>query len=234
MFNFSYILFMLPALILGLVAQLIVKSRYKKYSAIPNKSRLTGSDAANLVLSSNGVRIAGIGHVQGEMTDYYDPKNNIICLSDGVYGEPTIASVGIAAHEAGHALQYADNYFPIKLRSAIVPVCNFGSSAGLILIIIGFFISYAADWLIGLGNLLYLLGVILFSAVALFRLVTLPVELNASRRAINALRESNTLEADELKGAEKVLKAAALTYVAALLTAVLQVFYYASRFKPRK
>ena len=234
MFNFSYILFMLPALILGLVAQLIVKSRYKKYSAIPNKSRLTGADAANLVLSSNGVRIAGIGHVQGEMTDYYDPKNNIICLSDGVYGEPTIASVGIAAHEAGHALQYAENYFPIKLRSAIVPVCNFGSSAGLILIIIGFFISYAADWLIGLGNLLYLLGVILFSAVALFRLVTLPVELNASRRAINALRASNVLESDELKGAEKVLKAAALTYVAALLTAVLQVFYYASRFKPRK
>lgn len=225
---------MLPALILGLVAQLIVKSRYKKYSAIPNKSRLTGADAANLVLSSNGVRIAGIGHVQGEMTDYYDPKNNIICLSDGVYGEPTIASVGIAAHEAGHALQYAENYFPIKLRSAIVPVCNFGSSAGLILIIIGFFISYAADWLIGLGNLVYLIGVVLFSAVALFRLVTLPVELNASRRAINALRESNTLEADELKGAEKVLKAAALTYVAALLTAVLQVFYYASRFKPRK
>ena len=234
MLNFSYILFMLPALILGLVAQLIVKSRYKKYSAIPNKSRLTGADAANLVLSSNGVRIAGIGHVQGEMTDYYDPKNNIICLSDGVYGEPTIASVGIAAHEAGHALQYADNYFPIKLRSAIVPVCNFGSSAGIILIIVGFFLSYIADWLIGLGNLVYLIGVVLFSAVALFRLVTLPVELNASRRAINALRASNALEADELKGAEKVLKAAALTYVAALLTAVLQVFYYASRFKPRK
>ncbi len=230
---FGYIIFMLPALLLGLWAQFLVKSRFNKFSKVMSSRGLTGAEAAKLVLNSGGVYDVRIGRVLGSMTDYYDPKSNSISLSDTVHSNRSVAAIGVAAHEAGHALQYANNYAPIKLRMAIIPFCNIGSALGPILIVVGFMISYAAESAnVELGQLIYLVGLILFSAVALFQLATLPVELNASRRAMAALEEGNVLDDDELKGARKVLTAAALTYVAALVSAIMQVLYYASRYRP--
>lgn len=231
---FDYLLFILPALVLGLVAQYLVKSRYKKFSRVASKLGLTGAEAAKLVLSRGGVFNVGIGRVAGELTDHYDPKRNVIALSAGVHDSRSIAAIGVAAHEAGHALQYAENYSPIKLRMALVPVCNIGSMLGPILIVIGCVMTYAASEASAeLGFIIYAIGIALFSAVALFQLVTLPVELNASKRALVALEGGGVLDGDELSGAKKVLTAAALTYVAALVSAILQVLYYASRFRPR-
>ena len=228
----QYLLFMLPALLLGVIAQLMVKSRYNKFSKIASARGLTGADAARAVLEANGVYNVGIGRVSGELTDHYNPQSNVINLSSGVYGSKSIAAIGIAAHEAGHALQYAENYSPIKFRMSLVPICNIGSRLGPILIIVGALLSYAAASLVSIGTLLYFAGLVIFSAVALFQLVTLPVELNASNRAIKSLERYNILDGDELKGAKKVLVAAALTYVAALFTAIMQILYYASRFRP--
>ena len=225
---------MLPALVFGIVAQILVKTRYAKYSKVASSRGLTGAEAARTVLEANGVSGVGIGAVAGELTDNYNPKDNCIYLSDGVFGTNSVAAVGIAAHEAGHAVQHAQGYSPIKVRTAILPVCNLGAKIGPLLIIAGFIIAYAAESAAAydIANTLYMVGIILFSAVAVFQLVTLPVEINASRRAVRALGDSGTLEGDELKGAKKVLTAAALTYVAALATSVIQILYYATRFRP--
>lgn len=232
---FGYLIYMLPALLLGLWAQMLVKTRFNKFSKIASRRGLTGEQAAKAVLNAGGVYNVPVGRVAGNLTDHYDPKSNSISLSDSVYGSNSIAAIGVAAHEAGHALQYANNYMPIKLRMAIVPICNIGSRIGPLLIVIGCIMTYAASAASAeLGLMLYTVGLVLFSAVAVFQLVTLPVELNASRRAMQSLESAQVLEKDELSGAKKVLTAAAMTYIAALITSIMQVFYYASRFRPRK
>ncbi len=229
----GYLLFMLPALLLGLYAQIKVKTNYNRYSKVISRSGLTGREAAERVLQMNGVGGVRIGRVGGTLTDHYDPRSNCINLSQGVYDSATVAAIGVAAHEAGHAVQYAKNYAPIKLRMAIIPVCNIGTRLGPLLIVLGFFISYLAESMITIGNILYFVGLILFCTVALFQIVTLPVELDASRRAMKAL-SNGVMAENELPGARKVLTAAALTYVAALVSAVMQVIYYASRYRPRE
>lgn len=229
----GYLLFMLPALLLGLYAQIMVKVNYSRYSKVISRSGLTGREAAERVLQMNGVGGVRIGRVGGTLTDHYDPRSNSINLSQGVYDSATVAAIGVAAHEAGHAVQYAKNYAPIKLRMAIIPVCNIGTRLGPLLIILGFFLSYMAESMITVGNTLYFIGLILFCTVALFQLVTLPVELDASRRALKVL-SGGVMEKSELPGVRKVLTAAALTYVAALVSAVMQVIYYASRYRPRE
>lgn len=231
---FGYLIYMLPVILLGLWAQFLVKSRFNKFSKIASRRGLTGAQAAQAVLNAGGAYGVGIGRVSGKLTDHYDLKSNRISLSDSVYGSTSVAAIGVAAHEAGHALQYANDYSPIKLRMAIIPVCNIGSRIGPLLIILGCIISYggmaAAE---SLGGMIYMIGLVLFGTVAVFQLLTLPVELDASKRAIKALETGGVLDNDELGGAKKVLTAAALTYVAALITSIMQVFYYASRFKPR-
>ena len=219
----GYLLFMLPALLLGLYAQIMVKVNYSRYSKVISRSGLTGREAAERVLQMNGVGGVRIGRVGGTLTDHYDPRSNSINLSQGVYDSATVAAIGVAAHEAGHAVQYAKNYAPIKLRMAIIPVCNIGTRLGPLLIILGFFLSYMAESMITVGNTLYFIGLILFCTVALFQLVTLPVELDASRRALKAL-SGGVMEKSELPGVRKVLTAAALTYVAALVSAVIALF----------
>lgn len=231
---FSYLVFMLPALLLGLGAQFLVKSRFDKFSKIASKRGITGAEAARMVLRAGNVNNVAVGSISGELNDHYDPRNNSISLSTPVYGSTSVAAIGVAAHEAGHALQYAYGYVPIKMRMSILPLCNFGSRFGPLMIIIGAMITYSAEAMISIGTALYFAGIILFSAVALFQLVTLPVELDASKRALAALSDTGMLDKQELSGAKKVLTAAALTYVAALVTSIMQVFYYASRVKPRR
>ena len=230
----SYLVFMLPVLVFGFIAQSLVKNRFEKFSKIASRRGLTGAQAAQAVLNAGGAYNVKIGRVAGNLTDNYNPKNNTISLSDSVYGSTSVAAIGVAAHEAGHALQYAQDYSPIKFRMAIIPVCNLGSKIGPLLIIFGCIISYggmvASE---SLGMMMYLVGLVLFCTVALFQIVTLPVELNASKRALRALEMGGTLDNDELKGAKKVLTAAALTYIAALVTAIWQILYYASRFRPK-
>lgn len=206
-----YLIFVVPTLIFAIIAQIMVKSRYEKYSRVRNTKGLTGADAAMNVLRHYGIYDVKIERVNGKMTDHYDPRTNVIRLSDGVYDSSSVAAVGIACHEAGHAAQHAQGYFPIKVRNAIIPICNIGSAVGIPLAIIG--LIFGSQLLINLGLLLYAL-------VALFQLVTLPVEFNASRRAIKVIESTQMLYDEETDGAKKVLVAAALTYVAALATSL--------------
>lgn len=207
-----YLILLLPALIISIWAQFKVKHSFSKYSKIP--SRITGAEAARRVLEQNGVYGVSIERVAGNLTDHYDPKTNTIRLSQSVYDEASIAAVGVAAHEAGHAVQYAQGYTPIKIRSAILPVCQLGSQASMPLFLLGIIFSY---------YFLVQLGIILFCGVLVFQLITLPVEFNASSRAISAVRESGIfVDEGEIKGIRKVLSAAAMTYVAALIVSVAQ------------
>ena len=219
MINYSYMLFMLPVFILSLVCQASVKSTYAKYSKIVNYRRMTGAQAAERVLKGGGVYGVNVNSIQGTLTDHFDPQSNHINLSSGVYSGNSIASVGVAAHEAGHAIQHHTDYAFIKLRMALVPVCNIGSKIGPWLILLGLVLEIAG---------LYYLGLIGFGLVALFQLVTLPVEFDASKRALQALSDTGTLNEEELKGARKVLRAAAMTYVAALAVSCMQILYYIS------
>ena len=206
-----YLLLVVPAMLLSLIAQLKVKSTYSKYSKIRNARGLTGAEAAMRVLSYYGVTGVQIQPVSGDLTDNFDPRSNIIHLSQGVYDSTSVAAVGIACHEAGHAAQHAEDYKPISVRNAILPVANIGSSAGILIAIIGFWLGFRP---------LILAGIVLFFFVVLFQLVTLPVEFNASSRALKVIEETGMLEGDELQGAKKVLTAAAMTYVAALLVSI--------------
>lgn len=225
---------MLPAMIIAVGAQLLVKSRFNKFSKIASEKGLTGAEAASLVLRAGGVNNVAVGRVSGHLTDHYDPKSNSISLSDSVYGSKSIAAIGVAAHEAGHALQYAYNYTPIRFRMAMVPITRIGSMLGPILIVVGCVMTYAASAVSNeLGLVIYAVGLALFSAVAVFQLATLPVEIDASSRALVALERVGALDETELQGAKKVLTAAALTYVAALITSIMQILYYVSRFRPR-
>ena len=208
----SYIIYVLPALLISLAAQMAVKSSFSKYSKV--YCAMTGAQAARRVLEINGVSGVRIERVSGQLTDHFDPRTNVIRLSESVYDAASISAVGVAAHEAGHAVQYAKGYVPIKLRSAILPVSQIGSQLSMPLLLMGIIFSF---------ELLINLGIIFFCAALLFQLVTLPVEFNASRRAMSAI-ESGYLLTDErsVKGARSVLRAAAMTYVAAVIVSVMQ------------
>ena len=220
-FDWTYFVLVLPTLLFALWAQAHVNSTFKKNSQVRNMRGMTGAQAAQAVLSANGVYGVRIERISGNLTDHYDPKSNVIRLSDSVYDAPTPAAVGVAAHEAGHAVQYAQNYAPIKIRAAIVNVTNIGSRLSLPLIIIGLLLMSVS----GMGEFFYyvaLAGALCYGLCVIFQLVTLPTEFNASRRALVAIERSALLSEEEQKNAKKVLTAAALTYVAALATALAQ------------
>ena len=213
LFYFDWtILIVLPALIFSVWAQINVSSTYKKYSTILTRKRITGADAARRVLNENGLYDVRIEHVRGHLTDHYDPRANVIRLSDSVYDSSSAAAVGVACHEAGHAVQHAKGYSPIKLRMAIIPMTRFGSMLAIPLFMIG--LIFATDALM-------LAGILLYAVVAFFQLVTLPVEFNASSRAMEAIKSSGMLDKDEYSASRKVLTAAAMTYVAALASSLL-------------
>lgn len=217
-FDWTYLVLVLPCVLLALWASSNVKSTFKKYSTQYSLRRITGAQAAQRVLYSNGVRNVRIERVSGNLTDHYDPKTNVIRLSDSVHDSTSTAAIGVACHEAGHAVQYAQSYAPIKLRAAIIPVTNIGSKLSMPLILIGLALSY-------FGNFSYTLvyiGIACFGLSLLFQLITLPVEFNASRRAIAAIEQGELLTVEEQKGAKKTLRAAAMTYVAATAVALAQ------------
>lgn len=219
-FDSTYLMYMLPAFILMMVVQWYVRSAYKKWSKVPARSRMTGSQAAQRLIQQGGLYGVNVEGVQGNLTDHYDPRTKVLRLSQGVYQGSSVASLAIAAHELGHAMQDQDGYLPLRLRAAMVPAVNIGSYLGWIFIILGM--------LLRIPNIAWL-GVIVFALGALFALATLPVELNASSRAKRLLVDSGIIVGeDEQQGVNKVLNAAALTYVAALITAVLQLLYYFS------
>ncbi|MBR5203086.1 MAG: zinc metallopeptidase [Clostridia bacterium] len=209
--NYYYLILVVPVVILSMIASARVNSAFKKYSQVFSSRNLTGSQAAFEVLKFYGVTDVKIERVQGNLTDHYDPRVNVIRLSDKVYNSTSVAAIGVACHEAGHAAQYAQNYAPIKIRSFVLPVANLGSRAGIPLAILGFFLNF---------EFLAIVGIAFFSFAVLFQLITLPVELNASKRALNVITNVDILNANEKNGAKKVLTAAAMTYVAALAVSV--------------
>ncbi len=226
-FDPVYFIFVGPALLLSMYASFKVKSAFKKYSKVATSSGLTGAQAAANMLKSEGVTNVEIEPTKGFLSDHYDPRTKTLRLSPDVYSGRSVASVGVAAHEAGHALQDAGGYAPLKLRSAIVPAASIGSKLAWPLLIIGGIIMYTGSVF---GLVMVKIGIIFFSLAVAFQLVTLPVEFNASKRALNALSSSGMLMEEEVSGARKVLNAAALTYVAAAATAVLQLLYFLLRF----
>ena len=215
--NNVYVLLLIPVLILSVYAQIQVSGSFRRYSGVRNRRGLTGAQAAEAVLRAHGVYDVPIRPCRGHLTDHYDPRDNTIYLSEGVYDAPTVAAVGVACHEAGHAVQYAVGYGPVRVRTAIIPVTQFGSQLSFLLLFIG---------LILYSQSLFLVGILLFSLTTVFQLVTLPVEFNASHRALETIDGQGLLDEEELSGARKVLRAAALTYVAALLMSLLQLLRY--------
>lgn len=234
-FNSSWILLMLVSLALGLLTQGYINSAYRRWSRVPLRSGLTGAQVAERVLSLNGIgtgiggpavmgiapRNVRIQPVGGNLTDHYDPRDKVIRLSEGIYAGSSVAAAGVAAHEAGHAVQDARGYVWNRIRTALVPVANFGSQAAWVMIMFGFFVGLTSS----LGQTVVLLGILFYALAVLFQIVTLPVELNASRRALASLQTSGALDATQLGGARQVLTAAALTYIAAALISVLQLLY---------
>lgn len=224
-YNLTSLIFLLPAIIIALWAQIKVKSAFSKYSKVFASRNITGVSAAEYVLRANNVPGVRIEMVKGQLTDHFDPKTNVIRLSEPVFGSNSVAAVGVAAHEAGHAVQHYYGYKPIKIRNAIIPICNIGSTMSFPLIILGAVMSF---------GVLIDLGIILFSLTTVFQLVTLPTEFNASRRAMSAIKETGILTDEERIGARKVLTAAAMTYVAALLTSFLNLLRVITIFGRRK
>ena len=212
-FDSTYLLVLIGA-VLCIWAQMRVKSTYKKYARVRSRSGMTGAQAAQRILQLSGIYDVRIEHVRGELTDHYDPSGKVLRLSDSVYGSDSIAAIGVAAHECGHAVQHDKGYAPLNFRTALVPVANIGSRIGIPIIILGAVLS--------MNQPLIHIGIWIFALAVLFQLVTLPVEYNASGRALAMLGNYGMLAQDEVKGCRKVLSAAALTYVAAAATAVLQ------------
>lgn len=208
----TYVLVFIGAII-SLLASMNVKSTYKRYSRVGNSRHLTSEQVAMMILKSAGIYDVQISQVAGDLTDHYSPTEKVLRLSQSVYGSSSVAAIGVAAHECGHAIQHKEGYAPLKLRSASVPIANIGSKLSWPLIFIGL--------ILGFMNLARV-GVILFTVVVFFQLITLPVEFDASRRALRVLKDGLILEDDELSGAKKVLSAAALTYVAALFVSIMQ------------
>ena len=206
-----YIILVMPAVFLSMYAQFKVNSTFNKYAQVLSRRRLSASNVAKMILQRNGLDYISVEHVSGKLSDHYDPKAKVVRLSDSVYNSTSIASIGVAAHECGHAIQHATSYSPLSIRNSIYPVVNISSNLSMPLILLGF--------IFGAANLVEF-GIILFAAVVLFQIITLPVEFNASRRALAILDENGILMGDELKSTKKVLSAAALTYVAAAIVAV--------------
>lgn len=220
-FDIYYLILVIPAVILSMWAQAKVQSTYNEYSRVTTYSRMTGFEAARRILDANGLRHVQVMCVGGTLTDHYDPRANVIRLSQDVYSSNSVAAIGVAAHEAGHAVQYATNYAPIRMRSAILPVCQFGSQISWPMIFIGLIMN---------SQFMINIGLVLFASIAAFQLVTLPVELNASNRAVDALAMGGIITRTEMHGVEKVLKAAAMTYVAALAVSLAQLLRLIIRF----
>ena len=219
-YDYYYIILVLPAVLFAMIASVKVNTTFKKYQNQLSRRGMTGAEAARQVLDANGLYNVSIRTVGGTLSDHYDPRDNTIYLSTAVYSGTSTASIGVAAHEAGHAIQHAKKYVPIKIRSAIIPVTNFGSRLAIPLILIGLLLNAFAESPFGI--LMAYAGVICFSLTAVFQLVTLPTEFNASARAMKALDNGGILTPDELRGARKVLSAAAMTYVAALAVSLMQ------------
>ncbi len=211
------ILVLIPGFLFTLWAQFKVNSTYQKYAAMPLQSGMTGAAVARRILDSNGLRDVNIEIVRGHLSDHYDPRKRVLRLSEGVFHSNSVAAVGVAAHEAGHALQHAKHYGPLKLRMSLIPVCSLGSNLAMPLFLIGFLFAGAGQF----SDILMLAGIAAFSLSVLFQLVTLPVEFNASRRALHCIANSGTMSAEQLTGARRVLSAAAMTYVAALAAGLL-------------
>ena len=220
--DFKYILLLLIAMLFSAWASIKVNSTFKKYSYIRTASGITGAEAARRVLDANGLYNVRIERISGNLTDHFDPRTNVIRLSDSVYGSSSAAAIGVAAHEAGHAVQYANGYVPLKLRNAIIPITNLGSRIAMPLILLGLLFVSAGSQFIYIAYL----GVACFALSALFQLLTLPTEFNASTRAIRCIRDAGVLEKSEIKGAKKVLTAAAMTYVAALAVSFAQLLRF--------
>ena len=216
-YNSIYYVLLIPVVLLSLYAQIKVSSTFKRFSRVSNRRGITGAQAADAVLRANGIHDVQIRPCRGSLTDHYDPRDNTIYLSEPVYSAGTVAAVGVAAHEAGHAVQYAVGYGPIRVRAFIIPVTQFGSQFSLIALLLG---------LVLYSQPLFAIGIVLFSLTSVFQLVTLPVEFNASARALRTIDGSYLLEDGERQGAKKVLTAAALTYVAALLMSLVQLLRY--------
>lgn len=214
-FDPTYILVVVGAVIC-LIASARVNTTFNKYNRVRSMSGMTGAQAAEHILHTAGIYDVSVQHISGNLTDHYDPRNKVLRLSDSTYGSSSVAAVGVAAHECGHAIQHQKDYAPLSIRSAIVPLANFGSFLAWPLIVIGLFITSST------GSLLINIGILCFSLAVLFQLVTLPVEFNASSRAVRILGETGILAQEELKGTKKVLKAAALTYVAGAAVSILQ------------
>lgn len=212
-FDPTYILIIIAAII-SLIAQWRVNSAFSKYSRVASMSGMTGAQAARMILQSNGINDVSVQRISGKLTDHYNPSTKVLNLSESVYGSTSVAAIGVAAHECGHAIQHARGYFPLSLRTALVPVANTGSQLSWVFIIVGAILSF--------NQTLITIGIIMFSAAVLFQLVTLPVEFNASARALEQLESNGILYRDEVSQTRKVLSAAALTYVAAAATAILQ------------
>lgn len=217
-FDWTYLVLVLPCIILSLWASANVNSTFKKYTNQMSIRRITGAQAAMRVLSANGVSGVRIERISGNLTDHFDPKTNVIRLSDSVYDATSVAAIGVAAHEAGHAVQYAESYGPIKLRAAIIPITNFGSKLAMPLILLGLLLTFMGEF----SYTLVYIGIACFGLSLVFQLVTLPVEFNASRRAMEAIETAEILSLEERRGARKTLTAAALTYVAATAVALAQ------------
>ena len=212
--DWTYVVLVLPVMILAMLAQANVSSTFSKYSKVKLYHDVTGAEAARMILDRHGLYHVKIERISGDLTDHFDPKANVLRLSEPVYGHATAAAVGVAAHEAGHAIQYAENYAPMRVRAAIIPACNFGSKLALPLFLIGL--------LFAMPVICYA-GIAFFALAAVFQAVTLPVEYNASNRALKAMEDSRRFNEEELKASKKVLGAAALTYVAALATSLAQI-----------
>ena len=210
--DWTYIVLVLPAVIFAMICSARVQSTFKKYSSVPTASGMTGAQAAQAVLDANGVTGVRIEHVPGNLTDHYDPRSNVIRLSDNVINGTSAAAVGVAAHEAGHAVQHAVGYFPIKIRNAIIPITNIGSKLAIPLFLIGLVLTYYGQQYVWIAYA----GLICYAACLLFQLVTLPTEFNASSRALAAIRASGRFDAQEVSASKQVLSAAAMTYVASL------------------
>ena len=216
-FDMTYLILVLPFVILSIWASTNVNSTFKKYSSVHNRAGLTGAEVARRILYENGLYDVKIEQTHGHLTDHYDPRTNTVRLSESTYNSTSSSAIGVCAHEVGHAIQHAEQYGPIKIRTAIVPITQIGSTLSMPILLAGF--------ILGFGVLIYV-GIALFATSTVFQLVTLPTELNASSRALKALDSCGILEKDELKGAKKVLTAAALTYVAALASSLLTLLRY--------
>ena len=223
-FDWTYIVLVMPAVIFSLWASVKVNSTFKKYSSVRPLSGMTGAEAARRVLDANGLYNVRIERISGNLTDHFDPRTNVIRLSDSVYSASSTAAIGVAAHEAGHAIQYAKGYVPLKLRNAIIPATNLGSRLAMPLILLGLLFSSMGQHFVYVAYA----GIICFALSTVFQLLTLPTEFNASRRALASIENAGLLSGQDLDGARKVLSAAAMTYVAALAVSIMQLLHLIS------